>query len=279
MRIIFTQNIGEEVRDLFLTTAFVLPPKVKSDLSEALKTEPSPLGRSILERLLINSDLSAKNFLPLCQDTGLAQVRLEIGQEVVLAGPPLGEAVEEGVKAAYNFAYLRKSSCWPLSRLNLGDNTPVSLETVITPGDKMVIRALAKGGGCDNRGFFASLSPTAGREAIIKTVVEAIAQAGPDACPPYYAGVAVGGSFESTPRLSRLALMEILDETESTEAEKLLAEEIFEAVNASGVGPMGLGGRTTLLGLRIKIYPTHLASLPLAINLCCHSFRCGRVEL
>jgi fumarate hydratase subunit alpha len=279
MRLIFTQTVGEEIRDLFLTTAFVLPPRVKADLTEALNNEPSPLGRGILSALLLNSDVSAKNFLPLCQDTGLAQVRLDIGQEVVLAGPSLAQAVDDGVRAAYSSAFLRKSACWPVSRASLGDGVPASLETVVVPGDKLVVRVLAKGGGCDNRCHFMSLPPTAGRAAVVKSVVEAIGQAGPDACPPYYAGISIGGSFESAPRLARLALMEILDDEPAFEEERLLAEEIFEAVNASGVGPMGLGGRTTVLGLRVKICPTHLASLPIAVNLCCHSFRCGRVEL
>ncbi|MDR1872900.1 MAG: fumarate hydratase [Deltaproteobacteria bacterium] len=279
MRLIFTQNVGEEIRDLFLTSAFVLHPQVKSDLVEALRTEPSPIGRSILNTLLLNSDLSAKNFLPLCQDTGLAQVRIDIGQEVVLAGPPLAEIVDDGVRSAYNSAFLRKSTCWPTSRHNLGDNCPASLETVIVPGEKLVIRVLAKGGGCDNRSQFRSLSPTAEHKDIVRAVVEAISQAGPDACPPYYAGVSLGGSFESAPRLSRLALMEILEEPQATEEERLLADEILATVNASGVGPMGLGGRSTLLGVRVKVTPTHLASLPLAVNLSCHSFRCARVEL
>ncbi|MDR1084711.1 MAG: fumarate hydratase [Deltaproteobacteria bacterium] len=279
MRLLFTQNVGDEIRDLFLTTAFVLPSKVKNDLAEALKNEPSPLGRTILERLLLNSDLSGKNFLPLCQDTGLAQVRLEIGQEVVLAGPPLAQAVEDGIRSAYQAAFLRKSTCWPISRLNLGDNTPASLETVIVPGEKLVIRTLAKGGGCDNRSHFQSLPPTSSRETVVQTVVEAISQAGPDACPPYYAGIAIGGSFESAPRLARLALMEILDEGETTEEEEHFALDIFKAINATGVGPMGMGGRTTILGLKVKVHPSHLASLPVAVYLCCHSFRCGRVEL
>ncbi|MDR2422798.1 MAG: fumarate hydratase [Deltaproteobacteria bacterium] len=279
MRLIFTQTVGEEIRDLFLTTAFVLPPRVKADLTEAFNNEPSPLGRGVLSALLLNSEVSAKSFLPLCQDTGLAQVRLDIGQEVVLAGPALTQAVNDGVKAAYNSAFLRKSACWPVSRVNLGEDAPASLETVVVPGDKLVVRVLAKGGGCDNRCHFMSLPPTAGRKAIVNAVVEAIGQAGPDACPPYYVGISIGGSFESAPRLARLALMEILDDEPSLEEERLLADEIFEAVNASGVGPMGLGGRTTVLGLRVKICPTHLASLPIAVNLCCHSFRCGRVEL
>ncbi|MDR1395214.1 MAG: fumarate hydratase [Deltaproteobacteria bacterium] len=279
MRLIFTQNVGDEIRDLFLTTAFVLPAKVKEDLTRALEQEPSPLGRTALERLLENSAISAKSFLPLCQDTGLAQVRLEIGQEVVLAGPPLAQAVEDGVRAAYQAAFLRKSSCWPLSRLNLGDNTPASLETVIVPGEKLLIRTLAKGGGCDNRSRFQSLKPTAGRAAVVQAAVDAVSQAGPDACPPYYAGIAVGGSFESAPRLARLALMDVLESSGDTEEEKLLAGDIFRSINASGVGPMGLGGRTTVLGVRVKIHPSHLASLPLAVNLGCHSFRCGRVEL
>ncbi|MDR1578456.1 MAG: fumarate hydratase [Deltaproteobacteria bacterium] len=279
MRLIFTQNVGEEVRDLFLTTAFVLPPKVKSDLTEALKKESSPLGRSVLERLVQNSEISPKTFLPLCQDTGLAQIRLEIGQEVVLAGPPLDQAIQEGARSAYGTAFLRKSTCWPISRLNLGDNSPASLETVIVPGEKLLIRVLTKGGGCDNRCQLVSLTPTAGRESIIKAVVDIVTQAGSNACPPFYVGVSVGGSFESAPRLARLALLEILESNPPTEEEQLLADDLFAAINNTGLGPMGFGGRISVLDLRVKITPAHIASLPLAVNICCHSFRCGRVEL
>jgi fumarate hydratase subunit alpha len=184
MRLILTQAIGAEIRDLFLSAAFVLPPKVKSDLVAALDQEPSPLGRSVLSRLLLNCDLAAQRTFPLCQDTGLAQVRLDIGQEVTLSGPPLTQAVDDGVREAYKLAFLRKSTCWPLTRQNLGDNAPASLETVIVPGEKLIVRVLAKGGGCDNRSRFFSLTPTAGRDGVVKAVVEAIAQAGPDACPP-----------------------------------------------------------------------------------------------
>ncbi|MDR0548496.1 MAG: fumarate hydratase [Deltaproteobacteria bacterium] len=279
MRIVFTQTIGEEARDLFLTAAFILPAKVKADLAGALPQESSPLGRSVLSRLLENSDLAAKSFTPLCQDTGLGQVRLDLGQEVTLVGPPLAEAINDGVRAAYASAFLRKSTCWPLSRVNFGDNCPASLETVIVPGDQVLIRVLAKGGGCDNKSRFLTLPPTISRQELIDAVVETIVLAGPDACPPFYVGVAIGGSFESAPRLSRLALMEIIEETPGLEEEELLAAELTTAINATGLGPMGLGGKVTILGLKVKISPTHLASLPVAVNISCHSLRGGRVRL
>jgi fumarate hydratase subunit alpha len=241
--------------------------------------EPSEQGRAVLATLVENSELAKKTRIPLCQDTGLAQDNIELGQGLALEGPPLREAVESGTREAYSEGYLRTSTCHPLVRDNLGDNCPVSLETVIVPGERARIITLAKGGGCDNKSALANFSPTASRETIIESIVYMALNAGPDACPPFCVGVAVGGSFESAPRLARRALVDLWEDPPMSTEEDALAQEILSRLNASGLGPMGLGGRTTALGLRLKLYPCHLASLPVAINLNCHSLRTARSVL
>ncbi|MDR2444182.1 MAG: fumarate hydratase [Deltaproteobacteria bacterium] len=278
-RAISTQIIAEEVKKLFLTTAFVLPEKVRSRLLNAFNSEPSPQGRAALERLLENALIAAQTSTPLCQDTGLAQVIIELGQEVSLEGAPLSQAVEAGVREAYETGYLRKSTCHPLTRQNNGDNTPASLETLILEGDLVKILTLAKGGGCDNKSLMTVLPPTSDRQTLIQTVLSMVQKAGPDSCPPFCLGLCIGGSFESAPRLARRALIDLWEEPLMTYEENQLADELMAVINATGIGPLGLGGKTTALGLRVKIYPTHLASLPLALCVNCHSLRTARVVI
>ncbi|MDR0621665.1 MAG: fumarate hydratase [Deltaproteobacteria bacterium] len=275
-RILSTDVIEETVRSLFLSCAFRLPDKVKAHLALALEKENSAEGRSILSTLIKNHGLAQDAAIPLCQDTGLAQILIELGQEVSLVGRPLSEAVSNGAKAAYGVGYLRKSTCHPLERNNRGDNSPASLETLIVPGDQITVIVLAKGGGCDNKCRMVNLVPTTSKESIIKTIVSLALEAGPDACPPYCLGVAVGGSFESAPRLARRALVDLWEDPPMSPEESDLAETILTQINASGLGPMGLGGRVTALGLRLKLYPCHLASLPVAVNVNCHSLRTAR---
>jgi fumarate hydratase subunit alpha len=279
MRFINTDAIRAEVRSLFLTSARLLPEKVLSRLTMALAEEPSAQGRMVLETLIQNAALARDNNAPLCQDTGLAQVLIDLGQGVALEGPPLSDAVEIGMRQAYEDGFLRKSTCHPLMRQNRGDNSPVSLETVIVPGDHLAIRILAKGGGCDNKSRLVNLPPTSSLQTVKSTIISLVLEAGPDACPPFCLGVAVGGSFESAARLARRALVDLWEDPVMSPDEDTLAQEILADINSSGLGPMGLGGRTTALGLRLKFYPTHLTSLPVAVNLNCHSLRTARSVL
>jgi fumarate hydratase subunit alpha len=279
MRIISTEIISGEVRDLFLTTAFVLHEKVSADLKKALALEPSEQGQKVLSRLIENSEISAKTFIPLCQDTGLPQIFIEIGQKILLDGMNLTEAVETGVKQAYETSFLRESGCLPISRESIVGTLPMSLETSIVPGDKLTIYTLSKGGGCDNRSKLINLHPTASWDEIKKNIIEIVVSAGPDACPPFYLGITIGGTFESAPRIAKRALMELFYDQNKTEMEKSLSADLLKDINATGLGPMGYGGRTTALGLNLKIYPTHIASLPVAVNLNCHSFRIGKITL
>jgi fumarate hydratase subunit alpha len=279
MRRISTEAIGTQVRELFLASARLLPAGLRDRLAAAREAEPSPQGRAILDTIIGNASIAASGQAPLCQDTGLAQVVIELGQEVALEGPPLQEAVELGMRQAYESGFLRKSTCHPLERRNLGDNGPASLETIIVPGDIVDIRTLAKGGGCDNKSRLLSLPPTSSRDQLVRAIVGAVLEAGPDACPPFCLGVAVGGSFESAPRLARRALIDLWRDPPMSPEEEGLASETLSGLNASGLGPMGLGGRTTALGMRLKLHPTHLASLPVAVNVNCHSLRTGRAVL
>jgi fumarate hydratase subunit alpha len=279
MRVVPTEIVSAELRDLLLSAAFVLSDDARRAMTAALTEETTAQGRAVLERLLENAEIAARTCRPLCQDTGLVQVVVELGQETLLTGPPLPEAVDEGVRRAYELGFLRKSSCHPLTRQNLGDNTPASLELLLKPGDGLTILVLAKGGGCDNKSRLLNLPPVASRARVIEAVVQAVLEAGPDACPPLCLGVAVGGTFESAPRLAKRALMELWDGPPMTDEEQSLADELLQAVNATGLGPMGLGGRTTALGLRVVVKPAHLASLPVAVNVNCHSCRVGRASL
>lgn len=272
-----TEQIGVRVRELALDIAINLSSIVENDLKAALAVEVFPPARRILEQILENARLAAATHLPLCQDTGLVQVLLELGPGLYLSGPALPQVVEVAVRSAYADGFLRKSACQPLSRENSGDNTPASVEIVYSENEGLRLTVLAKGGGCDNTSRLMMLKPVEGWAGVRRMVLTAVAEAGPGACPPFYLGVAVGGTFESAPRLAKWALMDL--GAGETSEEPRLAAELLEAVNATGLGPAGLGGRTTALGLALKIYPTHIASLPVAVNINCHSFRLRREKL
>ncbi|MDR2351742.1 MAG: fumarate hydratase [Deltaproteobacteria bacterium] len=275
MREVATAQIAKRVKELFLETAKVLPEKVQKDLLLALKNELSPQGQNVLKILAENMNLAAQENLPLCQDCGLPQVRLKIGENVKLSGQFVVDAVEQALREAYSLGYLRQSGCHPLTRENLREKIPVSCETVFVKGDQVEIFTLAKGGGCDNRSQLFNLPPTTDPREVKQAIVDRVLAAGPDACPPFYLGICVGGSFESAPRYAREALLDILWGEPPQGLEEEIRQELITALNASGLGPMCVGGKVTVLDLRVCIKPTHLASLPVAINLSCHSFRAG----
>ncbi|MDR1041325.1 MAG: fumarate hydratase [Deltaproteobacteria bacterium] len=279
MRIIPSEELYLAVKSLFLETAFRLPARVEEDLAGALTREESPQGRSVLGILSENMREARESRIPLCQDTGLPQILLECGHEVAWSGEPPAEACERGARDAYREGGLRASGCLPLTRENLGYSLPVSVEYLPVAGDRATVYTLAKGGGCDNKSVLVNLPPTAGRDEAVRAASGAAMAAGPDACPPFYMGVCVGGTFESAPRYARKALWGILWGPPPTDEEAALARDIALALNASGLGPLCVGGRVTVLGVRAAVRPTHIASLPVAVNLCCHSFRPGRAVL
>ena len=275
MREIKAAEIAMTVSRLFQEANFFLPEDVTAALKQARETEESPVGRDVLDRILENKDISAKESIPLCQDTGTAVVFLELGQEAHIAGGDLYAAVNEGVRQGYNEGYLRKSMAdQPYSaRVNTKDNTPAIIHTDIVPGDKLKITVLPKGGGAENMARLGMMTPARGRQGIVDFVVNAIDEAGSNPCPPVVVGVGIGGTAETTMTLAKKALLRKIGEPNPNSEYAELEKEILQRVNNLGIGPMGYGGRTTALAVNIEVFPCHIASMPVAVNLQCHSAR------
>jgi fumarate hydratase subunit alpha len=248
---------------------------VLSALKKALKAEESPLGREVLTQIIENARVAKDEKLPLCQDCGTAVVFLEIGQEVHISGGNLYAAVEEGVRQGYDKGYLRKAMVKkPFStRINTQDNTPPVIHTEIVPGDKLKITVMPKGGGAENMSKLAMLLPNDGREGIINMVVRTVDEAGGSACPPLVIGVGIGGTAEKAMLLAKRALLRKVGQPSPDPEVASLEKDILAAVNALGIGPMGYGGSTTALAVNAEVSPTHIVSLPVAVNLQCHSAR------
>jgi len=275
MREIHVDRITEVVADLSQRANRYLPEEVVSALRAARGRETHELAREILSQLLRNAEVAGHKHIPLCQDTGVAVVFVELGQEVHLVGGGLQEAVNEGVRRGYGEGYLRKSMVAdPLNRAtNTGDNTPAVLHVGVVPGDALTIHVTPKGGGSENMSGLWMLTPAQGRESVVAAIVSQVRAAGGMPCPPLVLGVGLGGTFELCALLAKRALLRRLGEPSSLAEVAELEAAILEAVNATGVGPMGLGGRTTALAVHVERYPCHIASLPLALNVQCHAAR------
>ena len=275
MRDIDAQEVTTTVSHLFQEANLFLPDDVLTSLKQARENEESPVGREVLDRILENAGISAREKIPLCQDTGAALVLLELGQEVHITGGDLYTAVNEGVRQGYEEGYLRKSMVrQPYSaRVNTKDNTPAIIYTDIVPGDKLKIMVLPKGGGAENMTRLAMLSPARGRQGVIDFVVNAVDEAGSNPCPPVIVGVGIGGTAEKTLMLAKRALLREIGEPNPDAEVAELEKEILQRVNNLGIGPMGYGGRTTALAVHAEVLPAHIASLPVAVNLQCHSAR------
>lgn len=248
---------------------------LSSDMDEALKkavdTEKSELGKKILNQLQENLEIADKEMIPICQDTGMAVIFMEIGQDVHFVGGNFEEAVNEGVRQGYVDGFLRKSVVKdPLIRENTKDNTPAILHTSIVPGDKVKITIAPKGFGSENMSRVFMLKPADGIEGVKNAILTAVKDAGPNACPPMVVGVGIGGTFEKCAILAKKALTRNLNEHSPIPYVKEMEEEMLEKINSLGIGPGGLGGTTTALAVNINTYPTHIAGLPVAINICCH---------
>lgn len=279
MRTIQAKDITDAVATMCVRANTELPDDVRNKFQKAMAEEDSPSAREVLRQLLENADLAMRTKLPLCQDTGLAVFFVEIGEDLTIEGGNIKEAINEGVRKGYGEGFLRKSSCDPLTRKNTGDNTPAIIHFDIVPGDKLKIAYMAKGGGAENMSRVTMLAPAQGWEGIKKFVIERIAESGPNPCPPTIIGIGVGGTFDHAPRIAKKALLRRLDDTHPDPEIASLEKELEEALNKLGIGPMGLGGKTTVLGVKIAMEPCHLASLPLAVNVQCHSQRHEEVEL
>ncbi|WP_029894306.1 fumarate hydratase [Desulfohalovibrio reitneri] len=273
MREIDAQTIIDRVAAMCVSANRNLPRDVRRKFEEAAAAEESEAAKEIFRQLLENCDLAAESGLPLCQDTGLAVFFVEMGENVRVKGMTLREAINQGVIKGYEEGFLRKSACHPLTRANTGDNTPAIVHIDLVPGDKLKIGFMAKGGGSENMSRVTMLAPAQGWEGIKKFVVNRVAEAGPNPCPPIVVGVGIGGTFELAPTLAKKALLRKLDDANPDPDLQAKEEELLEAINALGIGPMGLGGKTTALGVKISMHPCHIASLPLAVNIQCHSAR------
>jgi fumarate hydratase subunit alpha len=255
-----------------------LPKDVRDKFALCAAQEDSPAAKEIFRQLSENFELAEKTGLPLCQDTGLAVFFVEMGEDCRVEGG-IKNAIEAGMIQGYKEGFLRKSSCDPLTRKNTGDNGPAIIHLDLVPGDRIKISFMAKGGGSENMSRVTMLSPAQGWKGIKEFVVTRVAEAGPNPCPPIMLGVGIGGTFEYAPILAKKALLRHLDELHPDPAIAAMEDELLAAVNKLGIGPMGLGGKCTCLGVKINMAPCHLASLPLAVNVQCHSIRHEEVTI
>ena len=271
MRVISTDIITENIKEMCIEANYMLSEDVKGRILKAAKDESNELGKKILSQLEENMVIAESENIPICQDTGMAVVFLKIGQEVHFEGGSLEEAVNEGIHQGYTEGYLRKSVVGdPLIRKNTGDNTPGVIHYEIVPGDKVEITVAPKGFGSENMSRVCMLKPADGIEGVKAAVLETVKLAGPNACPPLVIGVGIGGTFEKCALLAKKALTRDINSHNSIEYVKELETELLEEINKLDIGPAGLGGQTTALGINIETYPTHIAGLPVAINMCCH---------
>jgi len=275
MREITVQEITDTVARLCMDANYYLPEDVLASLQAAREAEPSPVGKEVLDRILENAEIARREQMPLCQDTGLTVVFLEIGQEVHIVGGGLVEAINEGVRRGYLEGYLRKSVvAHPFSkRINTRDNTPAVIHTEIVPGDTLKITVAPKGGGSENMSFLGMLKPADGRQGVIDFVVNSVDKAGANPCPPIIVGVGVGGTIDQTTRIAKKSLLRQVDEAHPDPEVAALEADILERVNRLGIGPQGFGGHTTALAVHVETFPCHIASMPVVVNIQCHSAR------
>ncbi|MGE4551956.1 MAG: fumarate hydratase [Desulfovibrionaceae bacterium] len=278
MRTVKASDITAAVAKMCAHANTELPADVRASFEAAYEREDSPAAKEIFRQLLENADLAHCTKLPLCQDTGLAVFFVEMGEEVFVEGN-LKTAINEGVREGYEKGYLRKSACHPLTRKNTGDNTPAVIHIDVVPGDKLKIVFMAKGGGSENMSRVTMLAPAQGWEGIRKFVLQRVAEAGPNPCPPTIIGIGVGGTYERSALIAKKALGRKLDDVNPDPDLAAKEQELLADLNKLGIGPMGMGGVTTCLGVKIAMEPCHIASLPLAVNVQCHSSRHEEVEL
>ena len=271
MRTIPVSQITDAVKEMCIEANLFLTKDMEEALKQAQKSEEAPLGRSVLDQLCHNLQIAGEDSIPICQDTGMAVVFLEVGQEVHFEGGVLEDAVNEGIRRGYTEGCLRKSVVSdPLIRENTKDNTPGVIHYSIVPGDRVKITVAPKGFGSENMSRIFMLKPADGEEGVKNAVLTAVKEAGPNACPPMVVGVGIGGTFEKCALLAKQALTRPLDQRSEIPWVRAMEEELLERINRSGIGPGGLGGTTTALGVNINTYPTHIAGLPVAVNICCH---------
>jgi fumarate hydratase subunit alpha len=274
MRDVNVQTVIDGVRYSCIEACNVLPDDVLDALKRASKIEESPIGRNVLDQLIENARIAREEAVPICQDTGLTIVFVELGQEVHITGGSLTEAINEGVRRGYEEGYLRKSVVrHPLERVNTGDNTPAVIHIDVVSGDKLKITVAPKGGGSENMSIAKVLKPSDGVEGVKRLVVETVREAGSNPCPPIIVGVGMGGTLEKAALLSKKAILRRVGEPSRNPIDAKLEAELLSLVNAIGIGPAGLGGNVTALAVNVESYPCHIAGLPVAVTLQCHAAR------
>ena len=271
MRSVHVSEIKKNIKEMCIEANHFLSKDMSIAMTNAVQTEQSPLGKKILNQLQENLQIAGEDMIPICQDTGMAVVFLEVGQDVHLEGGSVEDAVNEGVRQGYIEGYLRKSVVKdPIIRENTKDNTPAVIHYSIAPGEKVRIKVAPKGFGSENMSRVFMLKPADGIEGVKSAILTAVKDAGPNACPPLVVGVGVGGTFEKSALMAKEALTREVGTHSEIEWVKDLEEEVLQKINNLGIGPGGLGGTTTALAVNVNTYPTHIAGLPVAINICCH---------
>jgi|SRR6056297_1705015 len=275
MRSIQSELVKDKVKELFIEANYVIEDEVLNELKKAYKNEENERAKFVLKTIIENDELAIDERMPICQDTGMSVVFVEIGEEVKISGDTLEKTINKGVRDAYNEGYLRKSVVDdPLfKRINTNDNTPAVVHIEIVKGDKIKLTVVPKGFGSENMSAIKMMKPADGVNGVKKFVLETVKQAGSNPCPPIIIGIGIGGTFEKAALISKKALTRNIKSNNSNKDYKKLEEELLEEVNMLDIGPAGLGGKTTCLGVNIEYFPTHIASLPVAVNICCHAYR------
>lgn len=274
MRKISSEIVTEAVKKMCISANCHIDSSIKQALEKSCDTERSETGKNVLLNLLKNAEIADKKIVPICQDTGMAVFFVEIGNEVYIEGENLEKAIEKGVKEGYADGFLRKSVVIdPLNRTNTGDNTPPVIHYKVTDGDKLKITFAPKGFGSENKSALKMLNPSDGRNGVIDFVLETVKKAGPNPCPPMVIGVGIGGTFEKAAQLAKFALTRDINLSNNNPFYAELEYELLEKINKLGIGPGGFGGTTTALGVNVEYFPTHIAGLPVAVNINCHATR------
>ncbi|HIQ48320.1 MAG TPA: fumarate hydratase [Aquifex aeolicus] len=281
MREVHVNDIKEAVKEAIIEANCRLPQEVRVAFREALKEEESPVGREVLEQILINAEIAEKEKMPYCQDTGVDVIFIFVGQEVCVVGGSLEEAINQGVREATEEGYLRASMVWdPLfERKNTKDNTPAIIHYEVVPGDRIKIVVAPKGAGSENTSRLAMLKPADGWEGVKSFILETVKLAGPNACPPFTVGVGIGGNFEYCAYLAKKALLRPVGKRHENPLIAKVEEELLEEINKIGWGPMGFGGTVTAVDVKVEMYPCHIASLPVAVNIQCHANRHAEIVI
>ncbi|ERK32512.1 fumarate hydratase [Clostridium intestinale] len=280
MKEISINEIINGVKKICIESNYYLSKDISKKLKKSREEETFPIAKQMLDKIIINSDIASKENMPMCQDTGMAVIFVELGQDVHIVGGSLKEAINEGVRQGYSEGYLRKSVVKdPLTRVNTGDNTPAVIHIDVVEGEELKITIAPKGFGSENMSRIKMLKPSDGVEGVKEFVLETVKIAGPNPCPPIIVGVGIGGTFEKAAELSKKALLRSIEERNKDTYYSDLENELITKINKLGIGPQGFGGKTTALGVNIETYPTHIAGLPVAVNISCHATRHAEIIL